>query len=195
MLEMVQKIQIVYICSLNLFLLKDIMMKILKISLLFILSSVLFWTSCKNDDAKNDTNETVSAAAKLILPKSEKGLVRGLNFNASKEDVKAAEADKTPVNEDDTKIEYDFNSGTDKISVLYEFDTEGLYKVSISVKSAKVKDAKELEADLIKLLTAQFGELKTEGKFKFKEMPDKKVSVEISRKMKKIELIIKYFEL
>ena len=167
-------------------------MKTFKFSVLFVFVGVLLFSACKSDDSDNKSG--VSATVQAILPEFEEGVIRGVAMNASVSAVKGIETDSLLAKETPQQLEYVFNSGKDAVSVLYEFDTEGLFKISISAKTSDLDAAKKLEAELLKVLTEKFGAFKSEGKFNYNEMKDRKLAVEISRKLKNVELIVKYFD-
>lgn len=166
-------------------------MKRLVVSLFVIIFGSLVLGSCGTEDA--DSAE-MSATAETVLRESETGIIRGLNLNASAAEVKAAEKANTLVSEAEDKLEYTIKAGTDEIALLYLFDQEGLYKINISIKAENAKTAKKTEADFIAFFNGKYGEGKKEKGVSFWELPDDRLSVEVSQKMKNTELIIKYFE-
>ncbi len=167
-------------------------MKLFGFKLFAIVLSAVLFSACNGTGEAGD--EAVSATAKSILPESTVGVIRGISLNASFSDVKTIETAAKLVSETPEKLEYELKSGEDEILLLYEFDPEGLYKINITAKSRNVKSAQDIEKDLIALMKAKYGEPKSEKGVTFWELPEKKLAIEVSQKLKSTELIIKYFE-
>lgn len=170
-------------------------MKSLKTLFVVFLAAATGFSACKSDDSPdNNTDTEISETAKTILGEADKSFIRGQAVNDSLSSVKKSENKNDRLKETGDKLEYSLKAGKTAYQVLYEFDLNGLYKISISAESPSKKDAEALEQDFINFFRKKYGDFKTEGKFTYKEMPEIKRSVEIARKGKKTELILKFFE-
>jgi len=167
-------------------------MKLLSLGLFTFTFFVILFTSCSGNEA--DVKSGISETAHAILPESKTGVIRGVSLNASTADVKASEKSAKLVKETAERLEYSFKSGQDDILLLYDFDTEGLFKIDISTKSRNEKAAQDLANELVDMIKTKYGEPKIEDGVTFWEIADKNLAIEVSQKKKSTELIVKYFE-
>ncbi len=168
-------------------------MKKNQISATFILGLIISLSVACSGTEKSENQ--VSETAKLILPDTEIGIIRGIGMNATFAEVKNAETTAKLVSETPEKLEYLLTSGADKAQILYEFDPEGLYKISVSVKTENQKSAKKLEDDLKLLVKKKYPvEPKLEKNVSVWTIPDKKFGIEILHKKETVELVVRYIE-
>lgn len=118
------------------------------------------------------------------IMKSPEGMFRGLDLGKSVKEIKAAEGESKPKDEDKNYLYYEFKTDTGELySIEYNFDERGLNEVRLDVYYINPADARSLFVAFRDYYTKKYGETdKFEGfaAWGFHTPDNKKIQIEMT---------------
>ena len=131
-------------------------MKLIKLSFFLVIITILF--SCNGDSPKEKDNIYFSQ-----IIKTNKGIIRGVNLNDKKKQIKKKERKRAIITETNAILEYEYllkEKGT--YVVTYQFDQQGCYEIDVDIYLASADFINEAQKTLDAFFRDKYG-IPTQG--------------------------------